>query len=124
MIDHHQRKNLEYSECLGSLITNNARRMREIKSMIAMGEAVFNKKSLFTVKLDLSLRNKVVKPYIWSIAVCGGDTWTLRKVDQKYLESFKIRWWGNIETISWTDRVRKAGVLHRVKEDRNILYTV
>ena len=28
-----------------------------------------------------------------------------------------------MEKISWTDRVRKE-VLHRVKEERNILYTV
>ena len=26
--------------------------------------------------------------------------------------------------ISWTDRVRNEEVLHRVKEERNILYTV
>jgi hypothetical protein len=26
----------------------------------------------------------------WSIALYGADTWTLRKVDQKYLESFEM----------------------------------
>jgi len=31
--------------------------------------------------------------------------------------------WRRMEKISWTDRVRKE-VLHRVKEERNILYTV
>jgi hypothetical protein len=29
-----------------------------------------------------------------------------------------------METISWTDRVRNEEVLHRVKEERNILHTV
>jgi hypothetical protein len=29
-----------------------------------------------------------------------------------------------MEKISWTDRVRSEGVLHGVKEDRNILHTV
>jgi hypothetical protein len=29
-----------------------------------------------------------------------------------------------MEKISWTDRVRQEDVLHRVKEDRNILHTV
>ena len=29
-----------------------------------------------------------------------------------------------MEKISWTDRVRNEEVLHRVKEERNILYTV
>jgi hypothetical protein len=31
-----------------------------------------------------------VKFYIWSIALYGAETWTLRAVDQKHLESFEI----------------------------------
>jgi hypothetical protein len=29
-----------------------------------------------------------------------------------------------MQKISWTDRVRKEEVLHRVKEERNILHTI
>jgi hypothetical protein len=29
-----------------------------------------------------------------------------------------------VEKISWTDRVRNEDVLHRVKEERNILHTI
>jgi hypothetical protein len=29
-----------------------------------------------------------------------------------------------LEKISWTDRVRNEEVLHRVKEERNIVYTI
>jgi hypothetical protein len=31
--------------------------------------------------------------------------------------------WRRMEKISWTDRVRNEEVLHRVKEERNILHT-
>ena len=56
----------------------------EIKSGIAMTKAAFNKqKTLFTSKLDLNLRKKLVKYYIWSIALYVAETWTFRKVDQK-----------------------------------------
>jgi hypothetical protein len=44
----------------------------------------------FTSKLDLNLRKKLVMCYIWGIALYGGETWTLREVDQKYLESFEV----------------------------------
>jgi hypothetical protein len=88
MIDQKQLENLEYFNYLGSMITNDAMCTSEIKSRIAMAKAVFNKKNLFTSKLDLSLRKKLVKYYIWSIALYGAETWTLRKVDQKYVESF------------------------------------
>jgi hypothetical protein len=72
-----------------------------------MAKAAFNKKKyLFTSKLDLNLRRKLVKCYTWSIALYGAETWTLRKVDQKYLESFEMWCWRRMEKISWTDRVR------------------
>jgi hypothetical protein len=53
----------------------------------------------------------------------GAETWTLRKVDQKYLESFEMWCWRRIQKISWTDRVRNEEVLHRVKE-RTVLHTM
>jgi hypothetical protein len=39
--------------------------------------------------MDLGLRKKLVKCYIWSVALYGAETWTLRAVDQKHLESFE-----------------------------------
>jgi hypothetical protein len=59
------------------MLTNDARCTREIKSKIAMTKAAFNKKTLFTSKLDLNLRKTLVKCYIWSIALYGAETWTL-----------------------------------------------
>jgi hypothetical protein len=123
MIDQKQLENVEYFNYLDSMITNDARCTREIKSRIAMAKAAFNKKkNLFTSKLELNLRKKLVKCYIWSIALYGAETWTLRKIDQKYLESFEMCW-RRMEKISWTDRVRNE-VLHRVKKERNILHTI
>jgi hypothetical protein len=74
--------------------------------------------------LDLNLRKKLVKCYIWSLAICGAETWTLRKVDQKYLESFEMWCWRRMEKIIRADRVRNEEVLHRVKEERNIVHTI
>ena len=48
-----------------------------------MAKATFNKKkTLFTSKLDLNLRKKLVKCYIWSMALYGAETWTLRAADR------------------------------------------
>ena len=58
---------------------------------LPLTKAAFNrKKTLFTGKLDLNLRKKLGKCYIWSITLCGAETWTLRKVDQNYSESFEM----------------------------------
>jgi len=84
--------------------------------------AFIKKRALFTSALDLELRKKLVKCYIWSIALYGADTWTLRAVDQKHLKSFKMWCWRRMEKINWTDHVRNEEVLLRVKEQRNILH--
>jgi len=88
-----------------------------------MAKAAFDKKrALFTSSLDLELRTKPVKCYIWSIALYGVETWRLRAVDQKQLENFEMWCWRRMENISWSDHVRNEEVLLRVKEQRNILY--
>jgi hypothetical protein len=75
---------------LGSIVTHDARCTREIKAIIAMAKPEFHEmKTPFTSKLDLNLRKKLVKYYFWSMDVYGTETWTLRKVDQKYLKSFE-----------------------------------
>jgi hypothetical protein len=62
MIDQKQVENMEYFNYLGSMTTNDARCTHEIKSRIVMAKAPFNKKkTLFTSKLDLHLRKKLVK---------------------------------------------------------------
>jgi len=90
-----------------------------------MAKAAFNKKrALFTSTLDLESRKKLVKCYIWSIALYGAETWTLWAVDQKHLESFEMCCWRRMEKISWTDHVKSEEVLLRVKEQRNILHEI
>jgi hypothetical protein len=97
----------------------------EIKSRISMTKAAFNKnRALFTSKMDLELRKKLVKCYIWSIALYGAETWTLWAVDQKHLGSFEMWCWRRMEKISWTDHVRNEEVLLRVKEQRIILHEI
>jgi len=40
--------------------------------------------------MDLELRKKPVKCYIWSIALYGAETWTLQAVDQTHLASSEM----------------------------------
>jgi hypothetical protein len=65
-----------------------------------------------------------VKCYIWTIAVYDAETWTLRAVDQKQLESFEMWCRRRMENISRTDHVRNEDVLLRVKEQRNMLHKI
>ena len=127
MIDQKQLENVESFKYLGSILTNDGRCTCEIKCRIAMAKAAFNKKrALFTSTLNMELRKKLVKCYIWSIALYGAETWTLRAVDQKHLESLEMWCWRRMEKISWTEHTgnEEVRVLLRVKEKRNILHEI
>jgi hypothetical protein len=76
------------------------------------------------VHVKLNLRKNLVQFYIWNIALYGAETWTLQKVDEKYLESFEMWCWRRMEKVSWTKRVSNGEVLHRVEEEGNIRRTV
>jgi len=107
MIHQKQLENVESFKYLGTILTNDGRRTCEIKCRTAIAKAAFNKKrALFTSTLDLVLRKKLVKCYIWSIYLYGAETWMLQAVDQKHLESFETWCWRRMEKISWTDHVR------------------
>jgi len=66
-----------------------------------MAKAAFSKmRAIFTSTLDLGLRKNLVKYYIWSIALYGAETLTLRAVDPKHLESFEMLCWRRMEKTS------------------------
>jgi len=57
------------------MVTNDASCTQDTKSCTVVIKAAMNKqKTPFTSKLDTKLRNKLVKCYIWRIALCGAGT--------------------------------------------------
>jgi hypothetical protein len=75
MMDQKQLFNVESFKYLRSMLTNVGRCTCEIKNRIAMAKAAFNKKrALFTSKMGMELRKKLVKCYVWSIPSYGAET--------------------------------------------------
>ena len=73
---------MKYFNYFGRNVTKDARCTREIVSSIAISK-------YFHQQIDLKVRYKVLKCYIWSIVLHGAETWTLRRVNQKHLASLK-----------------------------------
>jgi hypothetical protein len=74
--------------------------------------------------MDLELRMKLEKCYIWSVALYGAEIGTVWGVDQKHLESYEMWCWIRMEKVIWTDRVRNEEVLLRVKEKGNLPHEI
>ena len=69
------------------------------------------------------MRKKLVKCYIWSIALYVAQTWTIQAVEKNTWKVLKCGA-GRMEKISRTDHVRNEEVLLRVNEQRNILHEI
>ena len=82
---------------------NDAGCMQEVKFVILIAKAVSIKAmTLFTSKLDLNLRKKLVKCYI---AVYCAEIWTRENVSRTFFKHFEMWCWRRMEKISWTGGV-------------------
>jgi hypothetical protein len=125
MIDQKQPENVESYKYLGSVLTNDGKCTCEFKSRIAMAKLHSTRRGLFLLACwNYKMRKKLVKCYIWSVALYGADTWMLQAVDHKHLESSEMWCWRRMEKINWTHHVRNEKVLLRVNEQRNILHEI
>jgi hypothetical protein len=75
-------------------------------------------------QIGLKFKKETSKVLHLEYGLCGAETWTLQKVDQKYLENFGMWCWRRMMKISWANHVRNEEVLQRIKEERNILQTI
>ena len=58
---------------------------------------------------------------IWSVALYGSETRTLRKKEDRVINAFETWCWRTMLKIKWTDRITNDGVFQRAKEERLLL---
>lgn len=121
----HRVEQVESFKYLGCLLTEDMRCTKEIKVRIAMAKEAFSKhRQLLCSKLDLKLRKRLAKCFVWSVALYGAETWTMRKEDERRIEALEMWIWRRMEKISWVEKVRNEDVLKRIGEDRSMMKTV
>ena len=65
-----------------------------------------------------------MKSYIWLIVSYGAETWTFRKIDQKYLKNSEILVLEKDGEDQLDGSYKKCGILLGVQEQGNILHAV
>jgi hypothetical protein len=72
----------------------------------AIAKETFNRKiPLLTSKLNIELEKILIQCYVWNIALYDSETWTLIKLERKYLENFEMCCWRRMEKIKWSEKV-------------------
>ena len=85
---------------------------QEVKLKIAMAKEAFNRnRSIFCGPLEKEVRKRLVKCFVWCVALYGAETWTLRRNEQKQLEALEMWIWRRMERVKWTDNIKNAIVM-------------
>ncbi|KAJ4440147.1 hypothetical protein ANN_08285 [Periplaneta americana] len=88
----------KYLECT---ISSNMSYSQEVKRRIAMAKEAFNRKrSIFCGSVEKEARKRLLKCFMWSVALYGEETWTLRRSEEKRREVFEMWIWRRMERVN------------------------
>ena len=75
-------------------------------------------KALLTAtRVAIEIRNRFFKRSILSVGFYESETWTIKKKEERYLESFVMWLWKRVITVKRTKIVRKDELLMRIREE-------
>ena len=85
----------------------------EIRSRIGQVKNNFAKiPQLLVLNIDLEIKKKLLKTYLWSVALYGCEARTIGKGERRRLETFKVWCYRKLLKISWVDVVTNEEVLN------------
>ena len=67
------------------------------------------------------MKKNIIKAVVWSVALYGSETWTMRKDEIDRLQAFEMWIWRRMEKINWRDKITNEQVLEIVKEKRTLI---
>ncbi|KAG1674114.1 RNA-directed DNA polymerase from mobile element jockey [Nymphon striatum] len=111
---------------LGQLLDEDADHEKEIKRRIEISRRAFNNmKGIFVSrKINIKLKLRLVKCYIWSILLYGVETWTISKKMEERLEAYEMWIYRRIGKVSWTERKTNEYVLRMLGIKKQLLNIV
>ena len=74
--------------------------------------------------LSLHLKKRMVKAFVWSVALYGSETWTRQKEDIRRLEAFELWIWRRMMKVPWTEHKTNEEILKMVETERKIMDTI
>ena len=108
---------------LGSIIAQDGRCDKEIRTRIIIAKEAFNKvKNLVTnTSISVGLRKRFIKAYVWSTFLYGCEAWNISKEMERRIEALEMWLYRRMLKISWVDHVSNEQVLQRAGAEREIM---
>ena len=111
---------------LGTIITRDGSKSKEINRRISSGRLVMIKLEKIMKDRDLTAttKSKIVETMIFPIVMYGSESWTVRKKERKKTDAFELWTWRRMLQTPWTDRRTNTSIIDEVKPKRSLEATV
>ena len=122
-IDNTNIKQVQSFNYLGSLITSDGRCEKEIKRRIVLAKNSFKKlRTMVTnTKINLNLRRRFVKTYVWSTMLYGCEAWTLNKELENRIQAAEMWFWRRLLKVPWTAPKTNKEIFESINTKREML---
>ncbi|KAI5734561.1 hypothetical protein M8J77_007970 [Diaphorina citri] len=111
---------------LGTWLHEDNNQTKEIRCRIEIARHAFikMKKCLCSRDINLKLRTRILKCYVFSTLLYGAEVWTLKKNNEKNINAFEMWCYRRMLRIPWTDKVTNVEVLRRMDKIMELEYTI
>ena len=101
---------------LGSQITADGDRNHEIKRRLLLGRKVMTNVDSILKSRDITLSTKVrlAKAMVFSVVMCGCESWTIKKAECRRIDAFELWCWRRLLRVPWTARRSNQSILKEI----------
>ena len=101
---------------LGSKITADGDRSHEIKRCLLLGrKAVTNLDIVLKSRaVTLPIKVHIVKVMVFSVAMYGYESWTMKKAVHQRIDAFELWCWRKLLRVPWTGRSSNQSILREI----------
>ncbi|GFO49994.1 endonuclease-reverse transcriptase [Plakobranchus ocellatus] len=108
---------------LGSLKTDSGDNTNDINARIGMAKK--RMQDLVNIWKDktitLQLKIKIMKTLVWTVMTYGAEGWTIKKKQEKKINSTEMWFYRRLLRISWRERRTDQSILEELNEERKLL---
>ena len=111
---------------LGSVKTENGECKKDIVTRIGMAkQRTVQLTNLWKDRtIPKCLKMKLLKCLVWPVMLYGCETWTMKKEEEKKIESAEMWFYRRLLRISWKDKRTNDSILQELKTPRTLLNTI
>lgn len=111
---------------LGSIITSNNKSSPDIKRRITLAKQAFQNKNqlLSNQHLNIHIRKRFIKTFVWSVLTYASETWTIDENDRKKLEAAEMWMWRRMTKTRWIEKKSNVMLLEEIQERRYLMKSI